>query len=82
MKNGAVSLPPFEVRPSVFELLAGQKTIIEVAFRPSQVREYTEEITMVCDNCQVKHFRLKGRILLPAVCDNGRLGTGNHYKLG
>ncbi|XP_064614552.1 LOW QUALITY PROTEIN: deleted in lung and esophageal cancer protein 1-like [Liolophura sinensis] len=67
MKSGIVSLPPFEVRPSVFELQAGQKTIIEVAFHPSQVREYTEEITMVCDNCQVKHFKVKGEAQLAGV---------------
>ncbi|XP_070564757.1 deleted in lung and esophageal cancer protein 1-like [Ptychodera flava] len=56
----AIALEPFEVRPAVFELPANQAIIIEVAFRPPSITTFTEEITIVCDNCQVKHFFLKG----------------------
>jgi hypothetical protein len=57
--GGAVSLTaPFEVRPTVLELPRGATGIIEVMFSPPSVRQYTQEMTMVCDNCQVRHFMI------------------------
>ena len=58
--NGSVKIPPFEVRPSILELMKGDTGVLEVVFAPHAVRSFTQEITIVCDNCQVKHFTLKG----------------------
>ncbi|XP_077978029.1 deleted in lung and esophageal cancer protein 1-like [Glandiceps talaboti] len=55
-----VDTQPFEVRPAVFELPGNQAIIIEVAFSPTCIETFTQEITVICDNCQVKHFTLKG----------------------
>ncbi|KAK3588190.1 hypothetical protein CHS0354_012251 [Potamilus streckersoni] len=60
VNNGSVHLPPFEIRPSVLELLMGETGVIEVVFCPPAVKTYTQEFVMVCDNCHVKHFTLKG----------------------
>ncbi|XP_078460182.1 deleted in lung and esophageal cancer protein 1-like [Lampetra planeri] len=57
---GAVSLPPFEVQPVFFELLPGEATILEVTFSPTTLGTFTQEFTVVCDNCQVKHFTIAG----------------------
>ena len=58
---GCVSLSAFEIRPAVFELNKGEMTSLEVLFSPTQVESYTETLTMVCDNCQVKHFHVTGK---------------------
>ncbi|PVD31091.1 hypothetical protein C0Q70_10369 [Pomacea canaliculata] len=60
MVNGSVILTPFEIRPSTIELASGQTTVIEIMFRPTAVRIYTQEFTILCDNCHAKHFTLKG----------------------
>ncbi|XP_056008414.1 deleted in lung and esophageal cancer protein 1-like isoform X2 [Ostrea edulis] len=58
--NGSVQIPPFDVRPSMLELMKGDTGVMEVVFAPHAIRKFTQEITIVCDNCQVKHFTLKG----------------------
>ncbi|XP_071158552.1 deleted in lung and esophageal cancer protein 1-like isoform X2 [Mytilus edulis] len=58
--NGAVAMPPFNVRPSVVELMKGESGVIEVIFSPKSVRSFTQEMTLVCDNCNVSHFMLQG----------------------
>ena len=55
-------MAPFEVRPAVFELDRGQAVKLEVLFAPGDVKSYSEQMTMVCDNCHVKHFTITGRI--------------------
>nr|XP_006817129.1 PREDICTED: LOW QUALITY PROTEIN: deleted in lung and esophageal cancer protein 1-like [Saccoglossus kowalevskii] len=65
--SNVVDLPPFHVRPAMFELPANQATIIEVVFKPSFVKTFTQEITVICDNCQVQHFTLKGEAQLASV---------------
>ncbi|KAK7110848.1 deleted in lung and esophageal cancer protein 1-like isoform X2 [Littorina saxatilis] len=60
IKNGAVALTPFELRPSTLELDRGQLTVIEVMFRPPMTRVYTQDFTILCDNCHVQHFTVKG----------------------
>lgn len=59
--NGSVKIAPFDVRPSILELMKGDTGVLEVVFAPQSVRSYTQEITIVCDNCHVKHFTLKGQ---------------------
>ena len=63
--NGSVKIPPFEVRPSILELMKGDTGVLEVIFAPHAVRSFTQEITIVCDNCHVKHFTLKGLYCYP-----------------
>ena len=58
---GCVSLSAFEIRPAVFELNKGEMTTLEILFSPTQVESYAETLTMVCDNCQVKHFNVTGK---------------------
>lgn len=59
--NGSVSLPPFDVRPSVLELMKGESGVLEVVFSPKAVRHFSQEMTLVCDNCNVRHFLLQGK---------------------
>ena len=61
MTNGAVTLYPFEIQPSSFELAKGQSGVIEVIFTPNQTKEFTQELVLVCDNCQVRHINVKGQ---------------------
>ena len=60
MSLGTVPVPPFEVRPPVFQLEHQEKAVVEVLFVPNDVETYTADIVMVCDNCHVKHLKLKG----------------------
>jgi hypothetical protein len=60
--NGSVKIPPFDVRPSMLELMKGDTGVLEVVFAPHSIRKYTQEVTIVCDNCHVKHFTLKGTV--------------------
>ncbi len=57
---GCVLLSAFEIRPAIFELHRGDTATIEILFSPTQIEQCTETMTMVCDNCQVKHFNLTG----------------------
>ncbi|XP_030846689.1 deleted in lung and esophageal cancer protein 1 isoform X1 [Strongylocentrotus purpuratus] len=55
-----VNLPPFQLYPAVFEIMEGHAIPLQVSFKPTDTQIYEEEITVVCDNCTVKHFILKG----------------------
>uniref|UniRef100_UPI00398F6025 deleted in lung and esophageal cancer protein 1 isoform X2 n=1 Tax=Pristiophorus japonicus TaxID=55135 RepID=UPI00398F6025 len=57
---GFLDVTPFAIRPAVFELHPGQALILEVAFFPSTTEIFSQTVTMVCDNCQVKDFVLTG----------------------
>ncbi|XP_028825910.1 deleted in lung and esophageal cancer protein 1 isoform X2 [Denticeps clupeoides] len=52
---------PFAVCPSLFELLPGQATVLEVVFFPSTAELFSQDFTIVCDNCHVKHITLQGQ---------------------
>ena len=62
--TGAVTLPPFEIRPAVFELDRGATVTLEALFAPGDVKRYTEQMTMVCDNCHVKHLTITGQFAI------------------
>ncbi|XP_059496324.1 deleted in lung and esophageal cancer protein 1 isoform X2 [Stegostoma tigrinum] len=64
---GFLDVTPFAIRPAVFELSPGQALIMEVAFLPPSADTFSQTVTMVCDNCQVKDFVL--------------IGTGQHIAL-
>ena len=57
-----LDLGSFQIRPSVFEILAGRTVMIELIFTPEQVKKYQEELVVVCDNCQIMHFTLHGEL--------------------
>jgi len=61
VRNGNVPIPPFDVRPSVLEIGPNQTGLMEIVFQPPQVKSYTMDMCMVCDNCNVKHFKLTGK---------------------
>uniref|UniRef100_H2ZNY1 Deleted in lung and esophageal cancer protein 1 Ig-like domain-containing protein n=1 Tax=Ciona savignyi TaxID=51511 RepID=H2ZNY1_CIOSA len=51
----------FQIRPSVFEVLAGQVATLEILFSPHEDTSFKEELVIVCDNCQVKYVTIEGR---------------------
>ncbi|XP_072029825.1 LOW QUALITY PROTEIN: deleted in lung and esophageal cancer protein 1-like [Amphiura filiformis] len=55
-----VDLQPFVIEPSLFELLAGHTITLQIIFTPPSIRSFSRDITMVCDNCTVRHFTVKG----------------------
>lgn len=59
--SGAVSMPPFEVRPSIFELRRDQKCLVEVLFMPQALDQHRRELVLVCDNCHVKEITAVGK---------------------
>ncbi|CAL8294151.1 unnamed protein product [Lota lota] len=52
--------PPFAVSPSLFQLQAGQAMVLEVVFFPTAGERYSQDFTVVCDNCQVKDITVQG----------------------
>lgn len=52
--------PPFAVSPSLFQLQADQATVVEVFFFPTAGGSYSQDFTVVCDNCQVKDITIQG----------------------
>ncbi|XP_043082399.1 deleted in lung and esophageal cancer protein 1 isoform X2 [Puntigrus tetrazona] len=61
VKSSFAEHPPFAISPSIFCLLPGQVTVIEVVFFPATADMVTQDFTIVCDNCQVKDITLQGR---------------------
>jgi len=55
-----LDLGVFQIRPAVFEVLAGQSANLELVFAPLETEKYSEELVIVCDNCQVKYFTING----------------------
>ncbi|XP_071961985.1 deleted in lung and esophageal cancer protein 1-like [Antedon mediterranea] len=62
-----VKLEPFLIQPAMFELPAGYSILLQVVFTPASVDTFIQKITMICDNCHVKHFTLKGEGQEPGV---------------
>lgn len=58
--TSVVQIDPFEVKPSAFDLSAGQMTILEVLFAPNTLDSFTEALVIVCDNCQVRRLIVAG----------------------
>ncbi|XP_018607038.1 deleted in lung and esophageal cancer protein 1 isoform X2 [Scleropages formosus] len=52
--------PPFRISPSLFDLLPGEATVLEVAFFPAMPKSFVEVFSIVCDNCQVKDITIQG----------------------
>ncbi|XP_056306524.1 deleted in lung and esophageal cancer protein 1 [Danio aesculapii] len=60
VKSTFAEQPPFAISPSIFGLLPGQATVIEVVFFPTTPEISSQDFTIVCDNCQVKDITLQG----------------------
>ena len=55
-----LDLGVFQIRPSVFEVLAGERISLELLFAPDEIKDYSEDLVLICDNCQVKYFTIQG----------------------
>ncbi|XP_051737688.1 deleted in lung and esophageal cancer protein 1 isoform X2 [Ctenopharyngodon idella] len=60
VKSTFAEQPPFAISPSIFGLLPGQATVIEVVFFPTTAEIISQDFSIVCDNCQVKDITLQG----------------------
>ena len=57
-------IPPFDIRPAVLEIAKDDTVVMDIVFQPPQppqVKSYSVDMCMVCDNCNVKHFSIKGK---------------------
>ena len=73
-RGATLSIPPFEVSPTEFELNKGESIDMRIKFSPQSVGEHSRKFVMVCDNCQVKVFTVSGnctrvRLELAAIGD-------------
>ena len=59
--NGNLPIPPFDIRPAVLEIAKDDTVVMDIEFQPPQVKSYSVDMCMVCDNCNVKHFSIKGK---------------------
>ncbi|XP_074623643.1 deleted in lung and esophageal cancer protein 1-like isoform X1 [Acropora palmata] len=57
---GCVLAEPFELKPAMFKLAAGETTTIEITFCPLSAKYFQEEVVLICDNCQVKEYTIEG----------------------
>ena len=55
-------IPPFDIRPAVLEIKKNDTIIMDIVFQPPAVKSYSVDMCMVCDNCNVKHFTIKGMV--------------------
>ncbi|CAE1139002.1 unnamed protein product [Acanthosepion pharaonis] len=60
VREETVTIPPFVIRPSTFEMLSGQVGVLEIVFQPEEAKTFQEKVTIVCDNCQVKYIDIIG----------------------
>ncbi|XP_056594485.1 deleted in lung and esophageal cancer protein 1 isoform X2 [Triplophysa dalaica] len=67
VKAAFAEQPPFACSPTLFGLLPGEATVIEVVFFPTTAENSAQDFTIVCDNCQVKDITLQGTGQLAAV---------------
>ena len=55
-----VTFGPFELSPSYFEVLSGAHMAFTVKFSPPAVGTYTSGFVVVCDNCDVTRYTVRG----------------------
>ena len=60
VSSTSLNMYPFEVQPSIFELHKGGVFMLEVVFKPPDMRKYEQEIVIACDNCTTVEFKLVG----------------------
>ena len=42
-------------------IVSHDTVVMDIVFQPPQVKSYSVDMCMVCDNCDVKHFSIKGK---------------------
>ena len=52
-------IPPIDIRPAVLEIAKDDTVVMDIVFQPPQVKSYSVDMCLVCDNCNVKHSPLK-----------------------
>lgn len=55
-----IDIEPFRISPAEFSLSKGDSVDIKVLYSPGAVGTHERKFVMVCDNCQVKTFTVKG----------------------
>ena len=48
--------------------------VMDIVFQPPQVKSYSVDMCMVCDNCNVKHFTIKGEYYCEPCLGNSLFG--------
>ena len=48
--------------------------VMDIVFQPPQVKSYSMDMCMVCNNCNVKHFTIKGMYYCEACLGNSVFG--------
>ena len=67
-------IPPFLIEPAEFELLPQETVDIKVHHFPKIDEEVSRKFVMVCDNCQVKTFTVRGTGCRVSLSVNGLAG--------
>lgn len=57
---GCLRLPPFTVYPITFTLQRGESVNLHIEYVPLTLGVHSSEFVMLCDNCQVRVFTIKG----------------------
>lgn len=57
---GSLDVGVFQIQPAVFELLSGQTMVLELIFSPTNTEKYSEDLVIVCDNCQIQDLTIDG----------------------
>jgi len=52
----------FEARPVMFDIPAGQTALLDVLFAPRFIGEFSESLSIICDNCHVRHLTVTGML--------------------
>ena len=50
----------FVAVPGTFRLKTNEEMLLQFAFNPLEIREYSTEFVLVCDNCHVQRFSIRG----------------------
>ena len=72
--DAPMRLAPFMIEPAEFELLPQETVDIKVHHFPRLNEEVTRKFVMVCDNCQVKTFTVRGTGCRVSLSVNGLAG--------
>ncbi len=67
ISSSALSIFPFEVQPSIFEIQENDTIVVEVVFKPTDTKLYEHVIVVVCDNCMSLEFQLSGQGEIPKI---------------
>ncbi len=62
-----LSIFPFEVQPSIFEIQENDTIVIEVIFKPTDTKLYEHVIVVACDNCTSLEFQISGQGEIPKI---------------